>query len=131
MSDADAPVTAATTTPLLPAVPSITGNPVLDTAMRSLLLAIGGGAASILISVLAKYGVTDANLNAQLPTLIATFLTILATGLVGAWSVRTKKTAVSAVVEQSLLAAVSGTVPDAVKALASASQLETITKAGK
>ena len=81
--------------------------------------------------MLAKYGVTDANLNAQLPTLIATFLTILATGLVGAWSVRTKKTAVSAVVEQSLLAAVSGTVPDAVKALASPAQMATITQAGK
>lgn len=104
------------------AVPSLTGNPVLDTDIRSLIMMIGGSASTALITYLANHGINNANLNAQIPVIVVTVLSMAATVATGIWARLAKRTSVNAVVENSITAAATGVVPDAVKTLASPAQ---------
>ena len=69
--------------PAAPAVPSITGNPVIDSAIRSLVMTIGASLSTVLIGFLAAHGVNNANLDGQIPVLVGAILSLLVTIAVG------------------------------------------------
>lgn len=105
-----------------PAVPSITGNPVVDTAFKAVILPVAASLSTVLIGYLTSHGITNANLDAQIPVLVTAVLTSLVTIGVGVWMVISKRTTVNAVITQSIEAAQTGVVPDAVKVLATLDQ---------
>lgn len=106
-----------------PAIASITGNPVVDTALKAAIMIIGSSVSTLLLAALAKYGFTNSEIITQVPALVTAILVTVATGV---WAVMAKRQTVNAVVDNAILAAETGIVPEAVKAIASIQQKASI-----
>ncbi len=112
-------------------LPSYTGSVVLDTAINQVVIVVGGLISGLLVAYLAKHGLTDATLLGGIPTAMPALLSSFVTLGFAIWTVVRKKQSVNAIVNHSLDAAITGQVPDAVKALASPAQRAAIATAGK
>ncbi len=113
------------------AIPTWTGSPVLDTAINQVVIVVGGLISGVLGVYLVKHGLGDETLLGVIPTAVPALLSSLVTLGFAIWSVVRKKQTVTAVVNHSLDAAVTGQVSDAVKALATPAQRAAIATAGK
>ena len=112
----------------LPAIPNITGYPVIDTMIRN---GIGYLAVALTAAMVAWLNSKGFNAGA-----VGTFLPyILAMGLVAVaayiWAAVSKKQSIAATVEHVLEASQTGVVPPEIKALASPAQIAKITAVGK
>lgn len=109
-------------------IPTFTGNPVLDSAVRSMLMVITGSISTYLVTVLTAHGVSDEKLLSQIPLVIGTILSTAATFAVAWWSVHNRKKTISAGVDNAIVAASTGVVPEEAKVVASKDQVAAITK---
>jgi len=126
------PITDFTSQPPPASTPtSLTGNPVIDTAIRSLIMILGSTISTTLISYMAKYGITNDTVTSQVSILVGTILSTIAAVAAAVWSMNAKHSSVTALVDNAIVAALTGQVPDAVKAMANSSQKIAIHMAGK
>lgn len=112
------------------AIPNWSGSPVIDTAVNQIVIVSGSFISAILVYYMSKHGITDTKLIGFVPTVVPALLSSFVTLGFAIWSVVRKKQSVNAVVDHSTDAAISGKVPDSVKALASPAQKATMTRAG-
>lgn len=103
--------------PVQPAVPSFTGDPVIDGALRSIIMILGGSISTMLVSYLAAHGINNANVSAQIPIIVVTLLSTVVTLGAAIWANNAKRAAVAAVIDNAIAAASTGQVPDGVKAM--------------
>lgn len=101
-----------------PIIPSITGYPMLDTAIRVLLTSLAASVTTLIVKHLSDMGFNDPNLSIEVGSAVLTVMIGAAT--VG-WSFVQTRLSKNAVVEHTVEALATGQVPDAVKAAAVAS----------
>lgn len=113
-------MTNATKTPL---VPSITGNPAADTVIRNSIIAASGAAAGIIVTWLNAHGFNDPNLSLMVSGAVAAVMSTVAAMAWGWWQTHQSQLAI---VNNTIHAAVTGEVPVAIVAKATAEQARAV-----
>jgi hypothetical protein len=104
-------------------VPSITGNPMLDTALRNGIITASAALAAIIVTWLNSKGFSDPNLTLLVSGAIASVLTAIAAIAWGIWQTRKSQ---QAIVNNTVHAALTGEVSAAIVAQATPEQAKAI-----
>lgn len=100
-------------------LPSLTGNPALDSILTKVAASLGGALAAIAVPWLVKHGVAGIDAGTITEATASVVLTVVAV----VWGLAQKNGAEGAVVQHALDAAATGTVTPAVAAAANPVQL--------
>lgn len=107
-------------------IPSITGSPQLDTFIRYGILAAAAALTGVIVTWLNAHGFTDPNLAVLISGATVSFLSAIA---VVVWGYLQNRKTQQAVVQHVVTAAITSTIPPAVKAAITPEQEVAITNA--
>jgi hypothetical protein len=110
----------------LPVMPSITGNPLIDTLIRSALIAVATAIGAVIVTWLNAHGFNDPNLGTMVTGAILSVLAVIA---VGAWGYINAKLTRQRVVATTAVAAATGVIPTPVVAITKPADEAAITAA--
>lgn len=104
-------------------VPSITGNPAADTIIRNGIIAASGAAAGIIVTWLNAHGFSDPNLSLMVSGASAAILSGIAATIWGWWQTHQSQ---NAIINNTIHAALTGEVPEAIASKATAEQASAV-----
>lgn len=104
-------------------IPTITGNPAIDTLLRNAIISLAAGLTGILVTWLNSHGIKDPNLTVVLSGAIVSALVAVAGIVWGIWQTRQSQ---QAIVNNTIHAALTGEVSQAVAAKATVEQATAI-----